>query len=125
MPRSKDPFSKMSLITEYVKNNPGLSSLEYFTWMNERGFLATTMASYLSQAKKACGQGRKKKEDAQVIADFIVKAFEQSPGYDKLAPTADDSAFQQFIDNAFQYQQEFENESNGECPPWTPMTPNT
>ena len=93
MPRSKDPFSKMSLITEYVKNNPGLSSLEYFTWMNERGFLATTMASYLSQAKKACGQGRKKKEEP--------------------APS-DDSAFQQFIDNAFQYQQEFENESNGE-----------
>ena len=52
MPRSKDPFSKMSLITEYVKNNPGLSSLEYFTWMNERGFLATTMASYLSHANQ-------------------------------------------------------------------------
>ena len=93
MPRSKDPFSKMSLITEYVKNNPGLSSLEYFTWMNERGFLATTMVSYLSQAKKACGQGRKKKVEP---------------------PPSDDSAFQQFIDNAFQYQQEFENESNGE-----------
>ena len=93
MPRSNDPFSKMSSITEYVKNNPGLSSLEYFTWMNERGFLATTMASYLSQAKKACGQGRKKK-------------VEPVP--------SDDSAFQQFVDNAFGYQQEFKSETNGE-----------
>ena len=64
MPRSKDPFSKMSLITEYVKNNPGLSSLEYFTWMNERGFLATTMASYLSQPRRLADKaGRRRRKN--------------------------------------------------------------